>query len=734
MDISSPPMPKQISGSGGGSGGGGGGGSSSSGSGGVTGMYRSQSRPQPPRLHFHSQAANNTTIPEHGPLRIATAHNAHHGNNGNTAATPAPLSSTSDLESAVRELKALDRAFEQHFPSSSASSTSAVSSSSPSLLFASGGGARTTSHNHSHTNNNNMPANTNSNTNTTNTTVATPPKVLALATSSNGSPAMVGSLSVPSLLTTTPTTTPLPTIMAVVRRTSIAQVLESRTSPRMESLGGGASGGSVTGGAVEMPMIVDPEEIGMVLAPVYVCELLDDGDQQLTPWELQHPHHHPQHAEFPSSRRPSANDFGGVGIGADHQQLQLPYGDESSSTTTTPRIGGQRKLSVTGSHVGGVSGTTTTTTMTTMTTSFQARRKSSVNSVGGGGGASSSSLSGGDHHHQNIPDIQVNLSLTASMTAGDVIVAAVRGAYGDARVDHEWGGDRGLLQRFGLFETEFLYDEEEDMSLFSAVSQPPPPPPPAAAAAATSSSSSLPSLSPSLSSLHRDHHHRDNHYHQQHASPIHKSLNLLDTASTKQELQLARRKSLSRGITVTSLQRRLHRLIGNDEVPLFLYHNWQFFKNPRKLRRTSSSGNNGSGYVGGGHRSATPMTGGGPGISALLASPSATHATATLLVDTAGVRHFNFLVRELNDEDVFLMRLGGGEKVAHREHLLHVPTTNPLDAVRNQQLKHYPVEKLYKRLLLLKKEEQRAVDDARERYSKLRAWIVSCYGQNRGYL
>lgn len=62
-------------------------------------------------------------------------------------------------------------------------------------------------------------------------------------------------------------------------------------------------------------------------------------------------------------------------------------------------------------------------------------------------------------------DIAVSVNLTLNTDVESLITRLIRQTYSDHFVDSELGGDDGVIERFGLFEAEFIDDDDENMSL-----------------------------------------------------------------------------------------------------------------------------------------------------------------------------------------------------------------------------------------------------------------------------
>ena len=140
----------------------------------------------------------------------------------------------------------------------------------------------------------------------------------------------------------------------------------------------------------------------------------------------------------------------------------------------------------------------------------------------------------------------------------------------------------------------------------------------------------------------------------------------------------ARQKPLSKGISAGAIQRRIHRLLSWSEAPLIVMYNWKFYRHVSTLRR----------------RSQQQQTG----------------------------RRFHFLIKELNDEDRLTIAMESGVSYPP-EFICNVLAQNPLEAHRNQQLLSLAEDRLQKRLSQVDRDEHRAIEEAKERYTKQRNWL-----------
>ncbi len=79
-------------------------------------------------------------------------------------------------------------------------------------------------------------------------------------------------------------------------------------------------------------------------------------------------------------------------------------------------------------------------------------------------------------------------------------------------------------------------------------------------------------------------------------------------------------------------------------------------------------------------------------------------------------RLFHFVLKKISSEDAEEMG----------ELMLESAPSSQIQQMWNQ----YEPEKLYRRLLMLKKEEKKALDEARKRYAMQRKWIIDSCAEN----
>lgn len=127
--------------------------------------------------------------------------------------------------------------------------------------------------------------------------------------------------------------------------------------------------------------------------------------------------------------------------------------------------------------------------------------------------------------------------------------------------------------------------------------------------------------------------------------------------------------NISKGHSVTQ---RVHRLLSVDEHPLFIHHNRQFYT---KLRKCIS-----------------------------LSTPDSAHPSLEYLRDTvsANGRLFQFCVKPLQSNT----------------------TDQREDGIT---WSNYTTEKLYKRLLMMKKEEKRVIQETLDRYARQKRWLARSF-------
>ena len=219
------------------------------------------------------------------------------------------------------------------------------------------------------------------------------------------------------------------------------------------------------------------------------------------------------------------------------------------------------------------------------------------------------------------------MTLHPTLSAADVIIEVIVHSYGEEAVVRNWGSTDAILKQFGLYEAEFIREEEESMSL--------------------------------------------------------------DFSRRQSSEKADRSSSKDRRVSIEVVRRRVLRLLDHNETPLLTCHGWKF-----NVRRFSTLG----------RRSSED------------AEPSKPD------------RDMHFVVKELADCDKAI--LFPSEVQETSPILSEEPSSlSTLDILRNQELKYQPADKLHRRLLNVRKEEKRAIDEVRERYIKLRYWLTKCYEQ-----